>query len=155
MKKFLISTVLLFFIWSITALAYEPIPSYKYPINRTQNFIEKIAKDGDPSPKGKRDMLVQSSISSGKPTMATLYAFSTDGTTVVGPYVIYSGQTIIIPIDDRQWGLNVVAQGNDHVYISVWIIDYYDPMTVNTPSQNEPFQNNLLPETVMESFYNS
>ena len=92
MKKFLVLTILLFFISSIGALAYQPIPSYKVPLQHAQNFMEKrVTLDGDPTPKGKRDMLIQSTVaSSGKPTSCIVYVYSEDGRDVLGPYTLYS-----------------------------------------------------------------
>jgi hypothetical protein len=154
MKKFLLLTVLLFFISSIAALAYEPIPSYKVPIMHHQNFLEKrTTLDGDPAPKGKRDMNIQSSASTnGKPTLVIVWVYSQDGRDILGPYYIMAGQLLTVPVDEREWGVFVIC--DDHVYISVYTTESAPETDNRLPGINQPFQNSLLPAGVMKSFYN-
>jgi len=153
MKKILLLTAVFFFAQIAYVLAYMPIPAYKVPVGHHQNFVEKPGgKKGDHDPKAKRDMHVQSSVTSGKPTLAIIWVYSLDGQDILGPFYLLSGQSIDVPIDARDWG--VYVQSDDHVIISVWV-SYGDGSTYNQlPNENQSFQNALLPAGVLKDYYN-
>lgn len=50
---------------------------------------------------------------------ATVWVYSLDQTTVLGPYTVTCGQTLSVPIDERQWG--VLVESEEEVIVDVWI----------------------------------
>ena len=153
MKKIIILTIL-FTLAGVTALwAIKPIPSYNIPIYKQQTFVEKRTyMDGDPSPKGKRDMNVKSSVTStSRPTLTIVYIFSTDGRDVLGPYALYNDQTFTVTVDEREWGVYATSEG--HVELSVWFTEYCPPTTDNGMFNPRFNQNPLLPAEKVRQFY--
>lgn len=54
-----------------------------------------------------------------KSCTATVWVYSLDQTTVLGPYTVTCGQTLSVPIDERQWG--VLVESEEEVIVDVWI----------------------------------
>jgi hypothetical protein len=50
---------------------------------------------------------------------ATVWVYSLDGTTILGPFYVNGGDVLSVPIDDRDWG--VVVKSDDDVSVDVWI----------------------------------
>jgi len=124
MKK-LFFLVLLFFIAQIGALqAEQPIPSRHARIYHMGNFREHhYGNEHRPnqlkSNREKRDMQIQVSSSGGTPrSSAIIYVYSADYQDVLGPFIVNSGESITIPVDDREWGAFIMS--DDHVYVDVW-----------------------------------
>lgn len=99
-------------------IAQNPIPSFNIPVYLIANFQEGLK---DAHPKGKKKIKVLGSCGSVNKTtcQATVYAYSLDLQTILGPYTLNEGQTLSIDIDEREWG--VLVQSDDHMTVSVWI----------------------------------
>lgn len=99
-------------------IAQNPIPSFNIPVYLIANFQEGLK---DAHPKGKKKIKVLGSCGNVNKTtcQATVYAYSLDLQTVLGPYTLIDGQTLSIDIDEREWG--VLVQSDDHMTVSVWI----------------------------------
>ena len=50
---------------------------------------------------------------------ATVWVYSLDHTTVLGPYTVLCGETLTVDIDDRDWG--TLVESDVPVVVSVWI----------------------------------
>jgi hypothetical protein len=50
---------------------------------------------------------------------ATVCVYSLDGQTILGPYTVYGGEILSVPIDDREWG--VYVESDDEITVDVWI----------------------------------
>lgn len=67
--------------------------------------------------RGKRVMIIKAN---GVPsTTATVNLYSLDGLNVLGPYIMHGGETLMVEIDSREWG--VLVQSEDHITVDVWI----------------------------------
>lgn len=124
MKKILY-LVLFLFLAQITAVhAEQPIPSFKFRLYHMANFREHNQGGGhnplkSAGTKGKRDLNVVATSTSSTPTgQAVIYIYSSDFKTIIGPLTISEGETISVPVDDREWGVFVVS--DDHLYIDVF-----------------------------------
>ncbi len=38
---------------------------------------------------------------------------------ILGPYIMHGGETLMVEIDSREWG--VIVQSEDHITVDVWI----------------------------------
>ncbi len=95
-----------------------PIPSYNVHVNGYANFRDNYVIKSNPS-KAKQELDVQARTTSGSQNcQATVWVYSLDQTTVLGPYTITCGQTLTIPIDEREWG--VLVESDEDVIIDVW-----------------------------------
>jgi hypothetical protein len=95
-----------------------PIPSYNVIVDDPAAFQETAPATN----RAKRDVKV--TIKPGMCTdTTTCYAevlvYSTDHQTILGPYIVYCGETLTVPIDERAWG--VVVTSETAVEVSVWI----------------------------------
>jgi hypothetical protein len=52
-------------------------------------------------------------------SFAIAWIYSLDGLDVLGPYTIYAGETLSVPIDDREWG--VIIQTSFEIQVDVWV----------------------------------
>ncbi len=50
---------------------------------------------------------------------ATVWVYSLDGTTVLGPFTVSCGQTLDVDIDEREWG--VMVDSDVKCIVDVWI----------------------------------
>ena len=95
--------------------AQYPIPSNNVSVRERANFQESQPERG----KRKINVWVQCNGSGFVGTcQATVWIYSLDGQTVFGPYTVYGGETLTIPIDDREWG--VYIQTNNNITVDVW-----------------------------------
>jgi len=153
MKKIIFLTTVFLLAGITTLWAIKPIPSYNVPIFRQQTFVEKRTSQ-DPSPKGKRDMNVKSTVTSTNkptPTLVVVYIFSMDGRDVMGPYTLVNNQTLTVTVDEREWG--VYAVSDDHVELSVWYTPYSPPLTEKGNYNLQFNQNPLIPAVTLRQFY--
>jgi hypothetical protein len=124
MKKFLFLTILFFVAQSSIVRAEQPIPSFHARIYHVGNFREHNNVSGhnpfqNKSTKEKRDMQIQATVANGNPkAFAIVYVYSLDMKDILGPFVINSGESLSIPIDERDWGAFITSE--DHIYIDVW-----------------------------------
>lgn len=124
MKK-LLYLILFLFLAQITVVhAEQPIPSFKFRLYRMANFREHN-QGGSHNPftlagtKGKRDLNIMATSTTSTPTgQAVVYIYSSDYKTIIGPLTITAGETITVPVDDRDWGVFVIS--DDHLYIDVF-----------------------------------
>jgi len=101
--------------------ASRPIPSYKDAVSKTANYKEKQHnEDLKTDPKGKRSMIIVANVVGPAKTPITIWVYSLEGHTVLGPFVIYGDGELTVPIDNRPWG--VVVQCDGKVVISVWTV---------------------------------
>jgi hypothetical protein len=97
-----------------------PIPSYNVAVNGYANFKNNLQSLKNPV-RAKQELDIQ--IRSGSGThncTATVWVYSLDQTTVLGPYTATCGQTLSVPIDERQWG--VLVESEEEVIVDVWIV---------------------------------
>ena len=117
MKKFLL-LLLLAGAGIARAPAQNPIPSYNTPIYDRANFQE-LAKSFNRFTRNASRRTVHV-VATGSPSgMATVWVYSLDMETVYGPYVMWGGQTLLVEVDNRAWG--VAVESEDHLAVDVWI----------------------------------
>jgi len=134
MKKKLFLVALLLLLFGLQkAFCQYPIPSYNVNVTSWANFQESqlsseltIPNSNNSgyvvSPMAKRDMNVQVNccgFSSGDSCQATVWVYSLDGQTILGPFTVYGGDVLSVPIDDRDWG--VIISTEDDITVDVWI----------------------------------
>ena len=127
MKKTILLLGLLLFCAFEQTFSQYPIPSYNVTVKSKANFQEsKVSGTSDNiqtnSPLAKRDMEIKvncSGLNSLGTCTATIWVYSLDGLTVLGPYTVEGGQGISVPIDYREWG--VIVESDDNVAVDVWI----------------------------------
>jgi len=73
--------------------------------------------------KGNRKLIITSSGGSSCP--AQIWIFSLDRLDILGPYTLNPGETLIVEIDEREWG--VTSESACQVTLSVWIEEISDP----------------------------
>jgi hypothetical protein len=98
-----------------------PIPSYNILVDGTANFRNALTqKDTCKNFKEKRDANIHlKSASIGNPDCrATVWVYSLDLSTILGPYQVSCGETLTVPIDEREWG--VIVQSDSDVIVDVW-----------------------------------
>ncbi len=103
-------------------LPIRPIPSYNYPLSSYMTGFAEIKPRIPPPPsREKRDMevTVSSSSTSGTAVFAKVWAVKDGGVLTFGPFIVYEGEQLSIPIDNARWG--AVVQCDWNVSISIWI----------------------------------
>ena len=98
-----------------------PIPSYNVIVNGIANFKNAISHGESLNiPMEKRDANIHlKSGSIGNPDCrATVWLYSLDQTTVLGPYEVACGETLRVEVDEREWG--VIVQTDSEVIVDVW-----------------------------------
>ena len=130
-KEFLLAVLLLLLFGLQKAYCQYPIPSYNVTVISKATFQESQVSTGGSSlnnngpvsaPMAKREMDVKvncSGTSSDGSCQATVLVYSLDGQTVLGPYIVYGGDILSVPIDDRDWGVLVTTE--DDITVDVWI----------------------------------
>jgi hypothetical protein len=95
------------------------IPSYNIPVDSLVNFTEKPIDDPSSPSEGKRilNVEVKSKGLAGN-CNATVWIYSLDRTTILGPYEMTCGQILSVDIDDREWG--VLVESEDELLVDVW-----------------------------------
>jgi hypothetical protein len=96
-----------------------PIPSYNVSVNMYANFREDITYQPTDQLRGKRAVNVQvKSGSDADNCQATVWIYSLDRTTLLGPYTVPCGETLTVEIDEREWGAFVECEIS--VMVDVW-----------------------------------
>jgi hypothetical protein len=94
-----------------------PIPSYDVTVNGYANFRQDYSSMNTDQREAKREVNVQ--IKSGTHScQATVWVYTLDRTTVLGPYTVYCDNTLTVDIDENEWG--VLVQSEEDVLVSVW-----------------------------------
>jgi len=97
-----------------------PIPSYNVQVTSNAVFKETHQSQISIRPAEKRVLDVQvKSTSSLSECQATVWVYSLDLTTVLGPYTVSCSQPLQVEIDERDWGVYVSTEQN--LLVSVWI----------------------------------
>jgi hypothetical protein len=97
-----------------------PIPSYNVTVDSLANFRELTNSETSDVCDGKREINVQVKPKGGTGLCsATVWIYSIDQSTILGPYMVSCGSTLTIEIDDREWG--VLVESEDEVLVDVWI----------------------------------
>ena len=95
-----------------------PIPSYNVIVTDPAAFEETVT----PATKAKRNVIinVKPGIASDSGSCgASVIVYSLDLQTILGPYFVSCGETLTVPIDEREWGVIVTA--DIPVEVSIWI----------------------------------
>lgn len=96
----------------------QPIPSFNYVMSEpVANFFEIKSHSSN---REKRDMevVVNTRSTSSFPFFATVYVFKIAPNKVLGPFYVYAGQQLTVPIDNSRWGVRVLCDMPADV--SVW-----------------------------------
>jgi hypothetical protein len=93
-----------------------PIPSYNIPVFGWARF-EPSLNSGNSITRGK--VIQNVAIRGGTGSHAHVRIYSLDGLNVLGPYIVYAGETLTVEIDDREWG--VLVETEDDIEVSVWV----------------------------------
>ena len=134
MKKRLLLPVLLLLLLGVQKVFCQyPIPSYNVNVISKATFQESQGSTGVSllnrnnngqvwAPMAKREMDVRVNCSGVSPNgtcQATVWVYSLDGQTILGPYTVNGGDVLSVPIDDRDWGVLVIT--DDDITVDVWI----------------------------------
>ncbi|MCX6303846.1 MAG: hypothetical protein NT040_02655 [Bacteroidetes bacterium] len=101
------------------AIPTYPIPSYNVRVIGYANFRQDYHLNSK-STREKRNVQVNITSSNPYGCTATVWIYSLDHATVLGPFTVTCGQTLTVPIDDRQWG--VLVESEEEVFVDVWIV---------------------------------
>ncbi|MDD4604546.1 MAG: hypothetical protein PHF97_12185 [Bacteroidales bacterium] len=125
MKKILVVIFIsiLFSLQGILAQTFRPfpIPSFNIPVFGRALFQENVHPSDD-NTEGRRRIHIQVSSQKASDTIsssASIWVYSLDHTTIHGPYTVNLGATLIVDIDEREWG--VMVESRETVVVSVWI----------------------------------
>jgi hypothetical protein len=125
MKKIFVATIIcvLFCLQGTFAQTNRPwpIPSFNIPVFGRALFQENIHPSND-NTEGRRRLHIEVSSQKTPDTLTnpvTVWIYSLDHTTILGPYSINYGVTLTVDIDDREWG--VMVESSVTVIVSVWI----------------------------------
>ena len=95
-----------------------PIPSYNIQVTGYANFRDNYLTKSNPT-KAKQELHVLVRSANGSQTcQTTVWIYSLDQTTVLGPYSVTCGQTLTTPIDEREWG--VLVESEENIIVDVW-----------------------------------
>lgn len=126
MKKVLLIAAIVFLTGLIKVHAQtppvQPIPTYNYPMASPTAYFYELTKGGS-SGKEKRDMdvVVNTRTTGSLSDFAIVYVFKIQPQKVLGPFFVYPGQHLVVPIDNEKWGVRVDCEVAADV--SVWIDD--------------------------------
>lgn len=96
-----------------------PIPSFNISVSQLANFQESDPTSVTDQTRGKRQVNVQvRSGSDNGPCDATVWIYTLDRTTILGPYNVNCGETLTVEIDDREWG--VLVESDYTIEVDVW-----------------------------------
>jgi hypothetical protein len=103
-------------------LQIYPIPSINIAVNGFANFRQNSLSQALVNPAEKRDVDVE--VSTPSPSIstdcqATVWVYTLDNQTVLGPFTVDCNEPLQVGIDDRLWG--VLIETNEELLVSVWI----------------------------------
>jgi len=127
-RKILVLTFSLLMVTAVFAKAKagNPIPSYNVMVPNSAYFQEQAvcSTPGWYSPE-KRDMNISNDTPGNRPIGTgemIVYVFRLDGAVTLGPFMVYSGETLSVKIDGNAWGVS--TQTNQPSLVSVWTGKY-------------------------------
>ena len=136
MKKVFLMTLVLMLGGIFQLSAQNPIPSYNTPVNHVANFQELVnSPDLKSTSKGQR--VLQVKVKGSSAAKATIWVYSHDNQDILGPFIVYGGETISVSIDDRLWG--VIVHSDSDIDVDVWIEEQMKGSQINRDELNEPF----------------
>ena len=96
-----------------------PIPSYNITVNGYANFANIHSTTPD-NTKGKRQVSIhlKSGPLADTNCVSTVWVYSLDQTSILGPYTVNCGETLTVDIDERDWG--VLVESEEQVIVDVW-----------------------------------
>ena len=101
-------------------IAVYPIPSFNININAATNFKENRLTQSLMQTEGKRVLDVEvKTPSNGLNCQATVWVYTLDYRTVLGPFKISYGVPLSVAIDESQWG--VFIEPDSEMTVNVWI----------------------------------
>jgi hypothetical protein len=125
MKRHLILLLFFSFIMSFGILRAQviyPIPSYHARVNKTAIFQQLLLPQGTSANKEKKKVVITPNLCSTDSTecICTVYVYSLDGQTKLGPFIVNCGESLTVEIDDRLWGVMIITDNPTcvDVYIS-------------------------------------
>jgi hypothetical protein len=141
MKKIFLILFSLLMVTVVFGQSVNPIPSYNVFVTGNAVFVsQNIAVAGTNNQilsADKRDMDVEND-GGAKPTdprsPIVVYIFTLDHSVVFGPYIVPSGQTLSVPIDDSAWGVSIST--DSPTFVSVWTDDGSNTYTNRKTSRN-------------------
>ena len=117
--KFIFPLFFFIFLFSVTGYCQYPIPSFNVSVAKDAYFLE--SNHTLKAPMEKRVLVIHVFCTTLLPATckATIWVCSLDGRTVMGPYILFGGDTIYVDIDEREWG--VIVDTESEVKVDVWI----------------------------------
>jgi len=122
MKTLLQFIIISLFIGVNSVYAQYPIPSYNIQVNTYATFKEKCSSThNNPQTRTKRklNVKIQCRALLLSNCSATVWVYSLDSLDILGPFHVTDAENLVVDIDDRAWGVLVVAQ--QPVIVNVWI----------------------------------
>jgi hypothetical protein len=125
MKKITLLAAFLIFAGMNVLLAQKQkantIPSFKFHLTTVYTTFQEQNSTGNTQQREKRDMEVVISSSAGAPAPipATVWVANEKGTEVLGPYEVFDGELLSVPIDNGKWG--VVINCTWDANVDVWV----------------------------------
>jgi hypothetical protein len=98
-----------------------PIPSYGVYVNGFTNFAnENIQTDTCDNYRGKRDAFIhlRSASQENPECQGMVWVYTLDYSTILGPYIVLCDDTLVVEIDDRDWG--VLVESEYRIIVDVW-----------------------------------
>ena len=96
-----------------------PIPSYNITVDGYANFRENYHSVNLKQTKEKREVNVHvKSVFGSQGCQATVWVYSLDQTTILGPYTVNCDETLVVQIDERDWG--VLVESEEEITVDVW-----------------------------------
>jgi len=95
-----------------------PIPSFNVVVQDPASFQESSCS----TVKAKKEIKITvkpGCLTDSTSCFATVIVYSLDHQTILGPFQVNCGETLTIPIDEREWG--VLVTSDTPVVVSVWI----------------------------------
>ena len=124
MKKiFYVSVILITVFGFLQGLSQNiptyPIPSYNIRVIGNANFQENYRDCNSDQILEKREVNVHIRSAISDPNcQATVWVYSLDQTTVLGPFTVNCGETLTVAIDDGEWG--VLVESDEEIIVDVW-----------------------------------
>lgn len=128
--KTIILFILIVFLGAGSRLqAGKPIPSYNDPISHAADFREKNHNNDPKSdPKEKRGMIIVAQGIGPAKLPVSIWVYSIDKMDISGPFTIIGYGELIVPVDDREWGVLFECDGK--AVVSVWTDTVTETSTV-------------------------
>jgi hypothetical protein len=125
MKKALIIATIIFLTAIVRVSAQtpvvHPIPSFNYAMNEQSTYFHENKKINNGKEKRDMDVVVNTRTTGSLSRFAVVYVFKIQPQKVLGPFYVFAGQHLEVPIDNGKWGVRVDC--NFPADVSVWAED--------------------------------